>query len=560
MSVGTTTTTDDGGVPQLKRERARFAAFAFCWGDILFELSPDGKVLCALGAIPAFVGRTAAELQGTAFLDLAMPSEQSSLERLLKSIRRLGRVDGEMVRVKGRSGLVLPMSLAGYCLDPAGGSVYLALRLIGRRPGPGAEVAAPEGMVDPAGFVAVASERIKAMHAAKLEAEVSLLAIPGLHELRGRLDETGERRLMNGVRGAISAAAAAGASVEVAEGRYGMVHDRDLDVPRLGSRIQNLVRSLDSAAGNIVVETSTLPGEAVSEMAEDDLIRGLTYAVNRFREAAPDHETLSGLTSQMAMLMGTSIQEVGRLRKVVAEGGFDIALHPVIDATTGIIDHFEALCRFQVKKGADDSPAKTIAFAEETGLIHDLDLAMLAKVVARMGGAGGPRMAVNVSGRSAEVPAYVDGLKKLLEANPWIRGRLLFEITESARIVDLEAANAFIQVLRGWGCAVCLDDFGAGAASFPLLSVLDVDMVKLDGAALRLARRGPKGEAFLAALTELCRRLGIKTIAEMVDDAAGLTFARDGGCDYVQGFLFGKPARDEAAFKPLPQAGLFKGR
>jgi EAL domain-containing protein (putative c-di-GMP-specific phosphodiesterase class I) len=125
-------------------------------------------------------------------------------------------------------------------------------------------------------------------------------------------------------------------------------------------------------------------------------------------------------------------------------------------------------------------------------------------------------------------------------------------------MTDLESANNFIQTLRKRGYHICLDDFGAGAASFQYLSVLDVDVVKLDGSAIRNAQRAPKGRAFLSALTELCRRMTVETIAEMVDTIEALDFCRDCGCNYVQGYLFGKPSKEVKDFTPLPQSHLFR--
>lgn len=124
---------------------------------------------------------------------------------------------------------------------------------------------------------------------------------------------------------------------------------------------------------------------------------------------------------------------------------------------------------------------------------------------------------MNVSGYSIGQQEYVDGLMKLLAEHEWTRGRLLFEITESSRMSDLGQANEFIQKLRQLGYEVCLDDFGAGAASFQYLSALEVDAVKLDGSAVHNAQVTIKGRAFLSALTELCRRLNVYTVAEMVD-------------------------------------------
>ncbi|MCB2107988.1 MAG: EAL domain-containing protein, partial [Rhodobacteraceae bacterium] len=85
-------------------------------------------------------------------------------------------------------------------------------------------------------------------------------------------------------------------------------------------------------------------------------------------------------------------------------------------------------------------------------------------------------------------------------------------------------------------------------ASFQYLSVLEVDVVKLDGSAVKNAQAAPKGRAFLRALTTLCKTMKVETIAEMVDSRETLEFVRDCGVEYVQGFLFGKPDPDPWQF------------
>ncbi len=166
-------------------------------------------------------------------------------------------------------------------------------------------------------------------------------------------------------------------------------------------------------------------------------------------------------------------------------------------------------------------------------------------------------MAVNISGISVDDSTYIEKLHALLDRDPWLKDYLLFEITESARVVDLHKANAFVQSVRQKGFHVCLDDFGAGAASFQYLSVLEVDVVKLDGSAVKNAQTAPKGRAFLRALTTLCKTMDVETIAEMVDSKETLEFVRDCGVEYAQGFLFGKPDPDPWQFVTKLDRRLF---
>lgn len=239
---------------------------------------------------------------------------------------------------------------------------------------------------------------------------------------------------------------------------------------------------------------------------------------------------------------------------------FAAFFQPIVNARTGRIHHYEALARFPGAEGAL-SPRDLIGVAEESGLITVFDMAMVRKMIAWLAGPGAEggeaRVAVNISGRSlCSLPCLAE-LDALLRDNPWLRGRLMFEITETAHPGNLIAVNGFLQRLRRRGFLVCLDDFGAGAADFEYLSCLEVDIVKLDGTWLQAGRANPGGEAFLRAMVGLCRDLGVGTVAEMIEDEAALRFARGCGVTYVQGFLFGAPAEDIAVFRQSIPARLF---
>jgi len=129
-----------------------------------------------------------------------------------------------------------------------------------------------------------------------------------------------------------------------------------------------------------------------------------------------------------------------------------------------------------------------------------------------------------------------------------VRGQLMFEVTESSKITDLPAVNAFLQRLRRAGHKVCLDDFGSGAAAFQYLRALQVDVVKIDGGYVKNACATPEGKRFLMAMAGLLRELGITTIAEMVEDEKHLEVIKDCGFRFGQGYLFGRPSVDIGAF------------
>jgi EAL domain-containing protein (putative c-di-GMP-specific phosphodiesterase class I) len=124
----------------------------------------------------------------------------------------------------------------------------------------------------------------------------------------------------------------------------------------------------------------------------------------------------------------------------------------------------------------------------------------------------------------------------------------MFEITESAKIVDLDMANRFIQGLRRAGHKVCLDDFGAGSAALKYLHTLEIDVVKIDGQYIQSALAKRRYQAFLKAVVGLCHDLGVATIAEMVEDRKCVTMLQKCGVKLGQGYMFGRPSFDIDTF------------
>jgi EAL domain-containing protein (putative c-di-GMP-specific phosphodiesterase class I) len=265
---------------------------------------------------------------------------------------------------------------------------------------------------------------------------------------------------------------------------------------------------------------------------------------------------MNDLSANLSSLVKDAADKVSTFKTTVANRDFHLVFHPIVNVMTGVVHHYEALTRFV--EGV--SPFEIITMAEETGLIPEFDMAVVEKGLEFLNTI--PRnsptaIAVNISGQSVASDWYVDKLHKTLMENKWAEGRLLFEITESAKMEDLERANNFIQRLRKDHYHVSLDDFGAGAASFGYLMRLEVDVVKLDGPVVKDAQRARRGTALLESMATLCKNLGIETIAEMVDNKEGLDFVRKCGITYAQGYLFGKPNADIKAFNMAQHIHLF---
>lgn len=558
MALDTTT----AATPATKGERDRFVAFAFCWADVLIELDAESRIAFAAGATEILAGRNAGQLIGSDFLEFVADRDRPLMRELLKVAEKRGRIENVIIRLAGTLGTSPPLSLAGYRLEDLSGHYFLALRAASsaaqRVPGAGRDPGS--GLFDPNAFSRVATERLRQAKEAGEDAELTLIMLPEFEDLRERLDEEAEQSLITTLGATLRANSLNGDSAaQVGDGRYALVHEGGIDVADLETEISAVTKELDPEGKGVAAETATLEVDDV-QIDDEDLANGLVYAINRFRDARGQDFNIKDFSSNLSDMVGEAVQSVHAFNVVLEKSEFDVAFHPILDVETGEIHHFEALARFD-KDGANSSPYETITFAEEIGLIWRFDIAMARKVVEWLSQSGHKHhsVAVNISGHSISQPDYLKELQDLLARNFWVKGQLLFEITESARIADLTIANHFIQTLRSDGYPVCLDDFGAGAASFQYLSTLEVDVVKLDGSAVKNAQRARKGKAFLSALARLCHDLNVETIAEMVDEREGLDFIRACGIDYAQGYLFGEPSRQVEVFDISTLANLFPG-
>jgi EAL domain-containing protein (putative c-di-GMP-specific phosphodiesterase class I) len=272
-----------------------------------------------------------------------------------------------------------------------------------------------------------------------------------------------------------------------------------------------------------------LDGEAAGQN-----MRALRYALDRFIEDG-GQAAKSGFQATLRQ----TLKDSERFKAIVADKAFNMAYQPVVDLSDGQLHHFEALARFEV----DGSPGDTIRMAEELEMTRQFDLVVAAMVYAQLKADPEVSIAVNISARSLVGEGFVDLFLGVC-AEPSIRPRMLVELTESAGLGDLTAANALIQQIRQSGHHVCIDDFGAGQASLEYLLDLEVDVVKIDGRYIRDLTAEGRGATVLRHLVAMCRDLGLPTIAEFVEMPAIDRLLREWGVDYGQGWFYGKPQPD----------------
>jgi EAL domain-containing protein (putative c-di-GMP-specific phosphodiesterase class I) len=246
---------------------------------------------------------------------------------------------------------------------------------------------------------------------------------------------------------------------------------------------------------------------------------------------------------------------LARLRRGLAEDLFVLHYQPIISLRDGRISHYEALIRLADEPGGGlVAPGRFLPAAERYGLIRDIDRMVIGKVTALLAEHGSvPELddpdvtvAINVSALSVTDESMLRHLERQLTLHGIEPSRLVIEVTETAAISDMERARSFCAGVEALGCAVALDDFGAGFGSFQYLKHLPFSYLKIDGDFIRGMPGSRTDQLVVKALVGVVRGMGRRTIAEFVGDQPTLEMLRSYGVDYAQGFQVGRP-------RPLPE-------
>ncbi|MGH7125924.1 MAG: EAL domain-containing protein, partial [Stellaceae bacterium] len=334
-----------------------------------------------------------------------------------------------------------------------------------------------------------------------------------------------------------------GSSVEavgdLGRGRYGVLHRGELNVNQVQDAALALVHAVAPNAQRPIIATATM------EPGRDGLhgrraARVVRYAIERFAAGGDRAAALVVPAAELDSIFPDTLDRVAGLERIIEDGAFDLAYQPVVDLKDRTVKHAEALVRF-----ADGTtPLAAIAASEAAGMIGDFDLAICARAVDHLAARvpDVPAVAVNLSGRSLESRGFAGRLAELLDARNADPTRLMFELTETVILGEVESVNKVVQDMRQRGFRFCLDDLGSGANSFHYLRSIPVDFVKIDGAFGRDALNNERDRSFLRYVSGFCKENDILAIAEMIETEAEAERYRELGIDYGQGYLFGRPA------------------
>ncbi len=292
-----------------------------------------------------------------------------------------------------------------------------------------------------------------------------------------------------------------------------------------------------------------LTESAVEAMANADIACHL--AKNGGRNQTHVFSQESDQRASMDMELGWS----SRLEEALRSDGFVLSYQPIVPLAdfTGHVQtssellepYFEVLLRLRDGQGRLLAPDAFLPTAERFGMMLDIDRWVIHNALralretARQG--NHVRLSLNLSAQSLVNPATAGFVTDKLVEFDVDGSQLVFEITESRAVSNLESARALIGHLRALGCRFALDDFGVGFSTFSHLKHLDVDYLKIDGSFIQGVVDDRIDRAVVEAITGIAHSVGKLTVAEFVDRPQILPILRECSVDYIQGYFIGEP-------------------
>jgi EAL domain-containing protein (putative c-di-GMP-specific phosphodiesterase class I) len=230
---------------------------------------------------------------------------------------------------------------------------------------------------------------------------------------------------------------------------------------------------------------------------------------------------------------------IGRIREALDEDRFVLFAQPIVPLRGGRASE-ELLIRMVARDGTVVGPVEFLGIAEKFGLINEIDQWVVGRACALA--ARGRNVGVNLSAASIESKDMLAFIRDAIESTRADPHNLVFEITETALMVDIEKGRAFTQGIVELGSSIALDDFGTGFGTFTHVKNLKVKYLKIDIEFVRGLIDSVENQHVVKAIINLAQGFGCETVAEGVEDGDVLELLRAYGVDYVQGFHLGRPA------------------
>ncbi len=362
------------------------------------------------------------------------------------------------------------------------------------------------------------------------------------HEIADQLLKHIARRLSNAMPEADTIARLSGDEFAVLFDGYSNLSS----LARVTSRLLGKLRVPLSVAGHELVISASVGISLLSDSA-----REVPALVSQANMAMQHAKHLGGNNFQFftQSLQASTLERLQleiQLRRAVDEQQLQVFYQPKLCLRTGRLDSAEALVRWHHPQRGMVAPGEFIGLAEETGLISAIGEFVLRQACWQAcewqrQGMAPIRVSVNLSVHQLRQGKLVSLVRQVLEETGLAPQWLELELTESQLLDSVEHIIATFQQLRDLGVKLAIDDFGTGYSSLSYLRRFPVDYVKIDRAFISGLGDGTEDAAIIQAIISMAHSLGLKVVAEGVENQSQLEFLRSHGCDEVQGYLISRP-------------------
>ncbi len=265
------------------------------------------------------------------------------------------------------------------------------------------------------------------------------------------------------------------------------------------------------------------------------------------KDAGRNRVQIHSLGDDRLKLHKTEIQWSNEISDALLNNRFLLYIQPIVPvASTSTECLYEVLLRLKLQDGSIVPPGAFLPSAERYNLVTRIDtwvvtqtLQWLCKHAIQLEHVNS--ISINLSGQSLGDEAILEHIVKSFEAGDIATEKIKFEITETTAIANLRDATAFISKLKQYGCQFVLDDFGSGLSSFAYLKNLQVNILKIDGMFVKEMLANPIDAAMVSSINEIGHLMGLKTVAEYVENDKIMQKLGEIGVDYAQGYALGKP-------------------
>jgi diguanylate cyclase (GGDEF)-like protein/PAS domain S-box-containing protein len=282
----------------------------------------------------------------------------------------------------------------------------------------------------------------------------------------------------------------------------------------------------------------------------ESLIRNADAAMYHAKETG--RACYQFFTEQMNVAASKRVAIEGDLRRALQDNALRVHYQPIVNPAGEVVAR-EALVRWQHPTRGTVPPAEFLQLAEDTGLILRIGEWVLRETCRWINYVGAERalpVSVNLSARQFADPRLVDMVASVLKDSGVAAKMLQLEVSESTAMQHADMAHATLAKLKDLGVSLSLDNFGSAFSNTASLRRFPLDRLKIDRSLIAETRADKDTEAIVAAMTGLAHALGLQVVAEGVETEAQRDFLKSCGCDYMQGFLFGRPAEAETEVKP----------